>query len=144
MRAIPFCLFILLSGCGGGCCDPTVTETNHGYGWEYDAIGPQGLRLRKAGATPREAEVFETRARNVAICAGDDPMPPPPFVIFVPPGSIEGGYAGWYFEDPPLILLEDHILFEHETMHYLLDRRGDLDPGHTSPLWKSCFIPAGQ
>jgi hypothetical protein len=131
-------LALALSACGcSGCGD---SANNHGYGWEYDAIGPAGMKVRKPGETARDVAVLEQRARNVFICADEPNAPPPPFVIFVPDGTLPDGFKGWFYDGPPLILLETADLIEHETLHYLLDRRGDLDAGHTSPLWARCFV----
>lgn len=144
MHRIVAALLIFVSGCGGNSNDgaPSASLDNHGFGFAFDAIGPDGMRARKPGETARDVAVLEQRARNVFICAGEPTTPPPPFVIFVAQGTLPDGSKGWYYDKPPLILLETPDLIEHEALHYLLDRRGDLDPNHTSALWARCFVPA--
>lgn len=136
-------LAIALAGCGAD--SAAASADNHGFGWQYDATSAHGLKLRKPGATARDADELERRAETVATCAGDvGAFAPPPFVVFVAPGEPNSA-RGHYWPSPSLIVIEDPgnavlvaALFEHEALHYVLDRRGDLDAGHTSPLWASC------
>lgn len=120
-------VLIFLSGCGGNSEDPA---DNHGYGWEFDQIGPSGLKLRKTGATPRDAAYLEERVAIVLTCLGIS-APPPPFVIYLPSDGVEP--QGRYYSGPPLIVLEEDVYLEHEAVHYLLDiTTGNADRNHES------------
>jgi hypothetical protein len=151
LRALLAAAAIALVGCGG---HSDESANNHGYGSAFDAEGPAGLKLRKPGATAADAAELERHAAAIAKCAGEvDSIPPPPFVIFAAPGTLPEGFDGFYFAAPPLIVIDAPpaaapllvaALFEHEALHYVLERRGDLDAGHTSPLWKTCsFVFTG-
>jgi len=149
-------LALALAGCGAEASSAPAPSSssssssadNHGYGWQYDAMSAHGLKLRDARQaagvrrlTALEADLLERRAATVATCAGELELAPPPFVVLLDPGELAArvGKPGWYYPNPPLIALEDlGDLFDHEALHYVLDRRGDLDAGHTSPLWASC------
>jgi hypothetical protein len=138
MKSILYALLFALSGCGGESSDSAAD--NHGYGFAFDAVSRQGLHLRSAGAQTRDAQDLEARAAVVAIvCLGlSEPLPPPPpMVVFVPQGTLPTPSRGWYYDRPPLILLEVvTAAFEHEALHYYLDvTTGSLDPAHTSAAW---------
>lgn len=130
-------LLIFLSGCGNSGGNSGAPD-NHGYGWQYDAAGRNGLKLRLTGAMPENAESAEDRARAVGTCSNLS-APPPPFVIVVPKGSLGPNVVGLYLRDPPLILL-DHdsgdFVYDHEALHYLLDYNfGNPDSSHQRPEW---------
>lgn len=134
--------FIILSGCGGGCCDPepaAKTVDNHGYGWEFDAVSKGGLRLRQSGATARDADHLEAFAVSIETCTGLD-APPPPFVIVVPRDSLGQQRVGLYMSAPPLLLVDEgwrDVSFAHETVHYLLDwTYGIIDATHQNSAWR--------
>lgn len=115
-------------------------DDNHGYGWTSNATGPRGMQLREPGATTQAASDLERYAVTVAACAGIDAQPPP-FVIVVPRDSLYP-HIGWYFSNPPLILVDEifrDVAFAHEMVHYLLEQStGDLDADHASPLFRLC------
>jgi hypothetical protein len=131
-------LLIVLSGCGG-CGGSSDSEAdNHGYGFAFDATSRNGLHLRRTGAQSRDAQDLEARAAVIAIvCLGlSEPLPPPPpFVIAVPDGTLSEPFNGWYYSNPPLILLETNGVFEHEAVHYYLEvTTGSPDPTHTNNI----------
>jgi hypothetical protein len=132
-------LVFLLSGCGGGGEDAASSTDNHGYGWQFNAEGEKGLRLREPGATPQTASDLERYAGTIAACAGISA--PPPFVIVVPRDSL-APHIGWYYSNPPLIVVDEiyrDVSFAHEMVHYLLDQStGELDADHRSPLFAAC------
>jgi hypothetical protein len=132
-------LVLLLAGCGGG-GENAADSDNHGYGWEYDIAGQGGMRLRKNGATAQDVQMLELTLMSVARCAGVE-TPPGPFVIVIPNGGLDP-VPGFYFSNPPLILLDeafaDHTMW-HESVHYVLDyTTGDLDAEHRSTLFATC------
>lgn len=137
-------LLIFMSGCGGNSNDgPSASLDNHGYGFAFDAMGNQGLKLRRPSATNLDADFLESRAKADGICTGIE-APPPPFVIVVPIGSLGQDVGGLYFSNSPLILVTadeiDSTGFDHEVIHYLLDfKTGDSDKQHTSPAW-NCVL----
>lgn len=107
---------------------------NHGFGWEYDTAGPRGLKLRWfAGVPPEVAAGFEVGAERVLSCMGVD-APVPHFVIITKADNFEAGKTGFYFPDPPLILLNDSAgssAYWHEVVHYGLDySTGDIGMNH--------------
>ncbi len=134
-------LVLSLVGCGDA-YDPAAD--NHGYGWAYDAEGETGLRLRWEPTVPAQPGIdlawFETRYRETATCLGIDPPPVGPFVIVIPYPTVDG-HGGWYWADPPLVLVTDggfNVGFaeaymdnaaRHEFVHYLLGRTGHDHPG---------------
>jgi hypothetical protein len=140
-------LLLALAGCGGGCCDEPSPD-NHGYGWQFDAESRNGLRLRQAGATTRDADFLELIASSVEGCSKIEHAPPPPFVVVAPPDSLKdvGGRTqfGLYFSAPPLIVLDEARLFiayPHETLHYLLDATtGNPDAEHHHTAFSTCVF----
>lgn len=147
MHRIAAALLIFMSGCGGnsedGTAGPSASLDNHGYGFAFDAMGKEGLKLRQPGATARDADFFEARAIGIEACSGIE-APPPPFVIVVPRDSLGDKRIGLYFSSPPLILIDEgwvDVAFGHETLHYLLDRStGSPDPTHQNPVFPKCVI----
>lgn len=150
-KGIITAFLIALSGCSGGGDDSSGPSTdNHGYGWEYDAIGAAGMKLRKDVSLwiiPADQDVVfkEARARTVTLCTGID-APVPPFVVMVPPGELHNDQriipdaVGVYFSNPPLIVIERDEAMEHEVVHYLLDMRdGNPDRDHRDPAWRCAF-----
>jgi hypothetical protein len=132
-------LVLLLAGCGSG-GDNSLRVENHGYGFEFDAQGTTGLRLRSSGSAFSDVTYYEATFAEVKTCAGIEA--PAPFVILT---SLDGP-TGVYYSAPSLILLdmkhlstENSSLFKHEVVHYLLDHStGDADPNHTSALFAKC------
>jgi hypothetical protein len=126
-------LLVALAGCGLQ-VDPV--DNNHGYGWQYDAQGPRGLKLRTPmPATEQQASFYENIASTVASCVGTNTETPPPFVIVVAAGSL-APRVGNYYSDPQLIVIDEGwevIAYEHEVIHWILNG----DPDHTSTLWQS-------
>ena len=138
---------------------------NHGYGWDYDAVGETGLRLRyddgagealRPPRTPPDTIAwFERVYAETAACV--DVSAPAPFVILVPPGMVDPGQdgqslGGRYYYNPPLIVVAPvptivggyalpDATFRHEAVHYLLDQAGvpfATNDAHDSPLFDIC------
>lgn len=145
MRTISICLAItLLAGCGGGSSEIDSDELdNHGYGWEFDAISANGLKLRKPGATARDADFLEAIAKVVETCVSIDAAPPP-FVIIVPKGSLGQQLVGAYMSGPPLIVLDESwadVAYPHEVLHYLINvSTGAQDPTHQHFGFSKCVM----
>jgi hypothetical protein len=143
MRIAIAVVLVALSGCGGGGDD--YSADNHGFGWEFSAVSSGGLHLRRPNDPgfwpgPIETKVMQMEARFHTIegCVGIEA--PPPFVIVVPPDGVPGPPVGLYYSDPPLILIENDLAFEHEVVHYLLDyRTGDPDAAHANPAFRCAF-----
>jgi len=152
MRVIALFTILLLVGCGGA---DVNSDNNHGFGFEFDAQGESGMKLRSSphNVQPTEfstVEYYEGQFTELLKCTGLD-APVPPFVILDEVldrelfGKDPSGVtlAGWAFVDPPLIVLDFRYgyLFKHEALHYLLDyTTGNSDPNHSSPLFSLCTI----
>lgn len=142
----------LLAGCGSGGGGSTSEPVigNHGYGFEYDAQGAAGMRLRYqpvlTKADPLSDPVFfENIYAQVETCVGV--TAPDPFVMFVPRGALGSTDAGLtiygeYLTAPSLILLYGDLdkeleIARHEFVHYLLDvSTGNADAAHASVFFK--------
>lgn len=124
-------IVLLLAGCGGG----EEGNNNHGYGFQYDAVGVSGMKLRSGDPGLFEALYAETEA-----CTAFNA--PPPFVILVAPKSIQDGTLnGYYWNNPSLILLDlsQGNAAKHEFIHYLLDiNTGDQDRSHALHWFVDC------
>lgn len=134
-------LLIAMSGCGGG--DSTESSPdNHGFGFAFDAVSTNGLHLRRPndpglwpGPIQTAVEFMEARFHTVEVCVGVTATPP--FVVVLAPESIAGPAVGLYYSNPPLIVLDNDLAFEHEAVHYLLDfRNGNPDSGHADPAFR--------
>lgn len=140
MRLLFMTLILLMTGCGGG--GSGEGNNNHGYGWEFDAVSTNGLKLRRPGATNRDADFLEAIAQTVERCSGVDTLPPP-FVISVPKESL-GQAVGVYFSSPPLIVVDESwfdVAYPHEVMHYLIEvTTGNLDQTHQHPGFSNCVL----
>src|SRR3954463_3642082 len=97
---------IFMSGCGGNSDGNSAAPDNHGFGFQFDAVSKQGLKLRQAGATARDADFFEVQALGIEVCSGIN-APPPPFVIVVPRDSLGNKRIGLYFNSPSLLLIDE-------------------------------------
>lgn len=145
MKIILLLITTLLAACGGGGERQNEPPNNHGYGFHFDVQGASGLRLRytptlNASNAQASAAFYEDVFLNVMRCTGIS-VEMPPFVIIVPVGSLDGvtKRSGLYFSNPPLIVVESAVAFEHEAIHYLREKlNGDPDGAHTSPMFGNC------
>jgi hypothetical protein len=146
MRILAAAILLALAGCGdvGDGSYSAAENDNHGYGWNFDVVGATGLRLRytpvfAAGDQVADPAFYEKGFAEVQRCTGLSA--PAPSVIIVARGTLEfddGHFGGLYYNKPSLIALDESIvLYRHEMIHYLLDYvTGDLDPKHTSDIFK--------
>lgn len=140
MRLPVLCLAALLFGCAGP-DDPSAD--NHGYGWEYDAIGPTGLRVQYADDLPDSLRApladLESAWVDTAACVGIEPAPPGPLVVLVPDAFTCGAAypaIGCTYLDTRTIVVAAHRLtfaLRHEYVHVLLERTD-----HHSYLFDAC------
>ena len=143
-------LLLIVYGCGSGGNADSPKAENHGYGFEYDAQGAIGLKLRYTPelttADPLSNPIFfENIFTQVQACVGV--TSPAPMVIFVHRGTLgttPDGLTvyGEYLTAPSLVLLYadlDKVLdiIRHEFIHYLLDvSTGNADAEHCSGVFK--------
>ena len=136
MRVILLAL-LFLAGCGGSDYEPATD--NHGHGYQFDAQGASGLKLRytpvfDASHPFSDVAFYERVFEDMQRCAGLSA--PAPFVIVI----AQRTPAGIYYSDPPLVTIDENVLsLRHEIIHYLLDyATGDIDAAHGSPLFAKC------
>lgn len=149
----------LLAGCGG-------SDTNSGYGWQYDAISDAGVRVQYHTATKRRAylsiETLDSVYLFVERCTGISA--PGPFVVILDHDPIEG-HLGRYegaliavrATDPTKQYMFDtsfglvsadgrdtfRWLLAHEYVHYLLWTTGfpgDRNAAHNHDFFTTCAV----
>lgn len=138
MRRTAIALCLVLTACGGDGEKPyEPADDNHGFGYEFNAQGPRGLKLRfspryAAGERLANPATYEQAFDELQQCSGlSGPMPP--FVIIHPSGTLpplpgEPEVNGLYYSNPPLIRLDEPEAFRHEALHYLVElHTGDPD-----------------
>ena len=148
-------VLVLLAGCGQQ--EEQADDgaaTNYGYGYNFDAITPSGLRLRyytasttmPFGDATYRATAMEQSFSQVKACTGLDGNPP--LVIIVPAGTFDPSDEFTYFATNT-ILIEDgnhswiyfEWLLQHGMVHALLASNGfhnDANAAHESPLFELC------
>lgn len=159
MRVALLVLSFALAACGGGSMEST---DNHGFGWEFDAMGASGLKLRFKPHLPDNGNIFTDPAHyerlftEVDACAGMS-APMTPYLILVDAlgtgilGPTNNGVSvnGRFFSDPPLIVMDFRAAFspqvvKEERLHHVLMHNGVIIPNgdwehdHGSPLFDRC------
>ena len=125
-------LCLVLTACSGGGKDDDPASNNHGFGFQFDAQGPRGLKLRftprfAAGDRLANPATYEQAFDALQTCSGLS-APMPPFVIIEPSGTLPPDVNGLYYSSPPLIRLDEPTAFRHEALHYLVEANtGDPD-----------------
>jgi len=151
MRQIVVAFCLVLTACGGAPDEEEPNdpaEDNHGFGYQFDAQGPRGLKLRyeprfAAGDALADPAGYERAFDEVQRCMGLT-GPVPPFVIIEPSGTLpptppEAIVNGLYYSNPPLIRLDEIEAFRHEAVHYLLElNTGDPDGPHRDERFTRC------
>jgi hypothetical protein len=129
---------LALTACSGGKDDSyEPASDNHGFGYQFDAQGPRGLKLRftprfAAGDPLANPATYEQAFDELQRCSGLS-APMVPFVIIHPSGTLPPSAGqpevnGLYYSAPPLIRLDEPTAFRHEALHYLVEANtGDPD-----------------
>jgi len=136
VRRIVLALSLALAACGGDDEKPyDPASDNHGLGYQFDAQGPRGLKLRfaprfTAGDRLANPATYEQAFDELQTCSGLS-APVPPFVIIQPSGTLPD-VNGLYYSEPPLIRIDEPGAFRHEALHYLFEvNTGDPDSSGT-------------
>lgn len=146
-------LIAALAGCG-----EQAVDDNHGYGYGYDEMAEDGLRVRYANDQPPRMATLDEIYSGVATCMGIANLPIGPLVILKDGLIASAGRDAMIFLDTGTILLDSQIttfgdwsltiqfpapryVIKHEMVHYLLEQSGfprGLNDSHQSPYFDSC------
>jgi hypothetical protein len=145
--------FAILLAAFAGCGVPSEDSNNHGYGWSFDEIATDGLRVRYANESPPRLALVDDTYIAVATCMTIELLPPGPLVIFWDDLIASAGHDAMTFLDTGTIVLDSQITtidwngiaglypVKHEMVHFLLERTGfprDQNANHMSPYFDSC------
>ena len=149
MRWTALLFLPLLAACGSN-----SGQDNHGYGYQYDAIGTTGLRVRFDGQPAPTLAEIEQLYIETETCTGIQATGP---LVILQPGTFETADGavvyGRTFLDTGTVLISSLIdpdpkagyyYYKHEFIHYLLHQSGfpfEQNAAHQSPLFNLCTTP---
>lgn len=130
---------------------------NYGYGFQFDAITPSGLRLRYAPGVPSVLPLNDAQTRAALMDSDFSDAEacthlngPPPLIIVIPDAGSPDTVNGITYNDTNTIVIEDTAtmpafewVLRHEFIHALLAANGfpdDQNAAHNSPLFTTCAL----